>query len=226
MTVEEVIDRRGITEVLHFTTNQGLLGMLPSGGILSRERLPKEKYLEHVYKPNAPVRHDSDWLDYVNLSITTINTEFFGHSSRWRQDQEVWWCVVSLEPAVLTHAGVVFATTNNIYSGVQRVAGAGGLEALFAERVTRFKGFLPPWREGQRTAVRSEGMPHSVPTCVQAEVLYPHRVLVEHFRQVYVATGDHADIVGSQAAILLPPGVDHPGTAALPVIIRPEVFEA
>ena len=101
MTVEEVIDRRGITEVLHFTTNQGLLGMLASGGILSRERLPKEKYLEHVYKPNAPVRHDSNWLDYVNLSITTINTEFFGHSSRWRQDQEVWWCVVSLDPAVL-----------------------------------------------------------------------------------------------------------------------------
>ncbi len=217
MRVEEVITRRGITEVLHFTTNLGLLGMLASGNILSRERLPKEKYLEHVYAPNAAVRRDPAWLDYVNLSVTTINTEFFGHSTRWHEDTKVWWCVVALDPEVLTQDGVVFTTTNNTYSGVARAIGGKGLEAMFAERVPRFVGYVQPHMETLRTAVRPLGTPSSAPTCVQAEVLYPERVRLEHFRHVYVATGEHADVVGSQAAIL-------PGSCDLPVIIQPDVF--
>jgi len=48
MSVDEIIQSRGITEVLHFTTHRGITGAFASGCILSRRQLPQEKYLEHV----------------------------------------------------------------------------------------------------------------------------------------------------------------------------------
>ncbi|HEU0127959.1 MAG TPA: hypothetical protein VFQ48_05060 [Pseudonocardiaceae bacterium] len=40
---------RGITEVLHFTTHRGLLGIFAKEAVLSRERLEADKYIEHIY---------------------------------------------------------------------------------------------------------------------------------------------------------------------------------
>ena len=45
MTINEIISQRNISEILHFTTNEGLLGILYSRSIKSRQRLPKEKML-------------------------------------------------------------------------------------------------------------------------------------------------------------------------------------
>jgi len=216
MTVGHILKRREIAEVMHFTTNTGLLGMLASGGILSRQRLPEEKYLEHVYQPNAKVRKDPAWLDYVNLSVSRINHEFFGKASTWHSDRNVGWCVVALDPVILTHEGVVFATTNNMYTGVRRAPGPEGIEALFAARITRWVGNF---------VSRGDDLPDHLTTCHQAEVLYPARVPSEYFRGIYVATGEHADIVGAHSEILLPPDVDSPGSSELPIHVRPEVFE-
>jgi hypothetical protein len=216
MSIEDVIERRGITEVLHFTTNLGLLGMLASGCILSRERLPKEQYLEHVYHPNAEVRRDGPWLDYVNLSISRINTEFFGHSERWHEDEDVWWCIVALDPVVLTHPGVLFATTNNMYTGCRREEGESGLERLFADEITR-------WRSN--VLKRSADLVANETTCHQAEVLYPKSVLFPFFNHIYVATDRHADIVGSQSEILLPIHVGPGDKRSLPIYVRPDVFK-
>jgi ssDNA thymidine ADP-ribosyltransferase, DarT len=216
MSIAEAIERREITQVLHFTTNLGLLGMLAKGAILSREQLPEDKYLEHVYRPNAEVRRDGPWLDYVNLSITGINTEFFDHSRRWHDDEDVWWCVVALEPEILTHPGVLFATTNNMYTGCRRGAGEESLEALFGERVELWRG---------NALKRAEGLKDNQTTCHQAEVLYPRSVLLHYFTQIYVATEKHSDIVGSQSEILLPVHAGPTGPQGLPIYVRPDVFE-
>lgn len=216
MSMQEAIDSLDISELLHFTTNEGLVGMLASGGILSRAILPEEKYLEHVYKPNAEVRKDGDWLDYVNLSISRINTEFFGHSSRWHQDRDVWWCVVGLNPSLLCDPGVVFTTTNNIYTGVVRAGGEGGLRALFADRIARW---------GSNVIERPEGLPQNCPTCCQAEVLYPKMVPVSAFRAIYVATPEHADIAGSQIELLGRSSGVGLDPENIPIAVRPEIFE-
>lgn len=217
MTIAEVIERREIREVVHFTTNLGLLGMLAGEkGILSRERLPAEKYLEHVYRPNAAVRPDGPWLDYVNLSVSHINFEFFDHSERWHKDEAVWWCIVALDPQILTHDGILFATTNNTYTGCTRDVGETGLENLFAEKVTLWPG---------NTVKRDEGLALRETTCHQAEVLYPRRVPLEYFRQIYVATPRHADIVGSHSEILRPTPVGPAGASDLPIYIRPDAFK-
>lgn len=84
MSVKTFIRDRGIDSALHFTTNHGLVGILAVGALLSRRRLDKEYLLEHVLHVNAARRPEAaadfdkseDWLDYVNLSISEVNSRF------------------------------------------------------------------------------------------------------------------------------------------------------
>ncbi len=214
--IEETITRLGIEEVVHFTTNRGVLGMFASGAILPRSQLPKEKYLEHVYKPNAAERKDPNWTGCNSLSITRVNTDFFGVSRYWHAHTEVWWAVVSIDPVVLTHAGVVFVTTNNIYPSRIRGTGAPGLEAIFADPVLGKFG-----HEHRRTPE----LPENCTTDVQAEVLYPGRISTEFIRRVYVLTDQHADIVSSQYDILAQSDDPVDVRPELPIEVRPEFFE-
>lgn len=135
MSVQEVIESRHIEEVMHFTWHGGLLGVLHSRFVKSRKRLPNVEELAFLYEPNAQNRTDVRWLDYVNLSISRINREFFGHSCRWRRDQDLWWCILSCDPVIITHPRVRFTTTNNIYPASRMGTGEAGMRALFADQV-------------------------------------------------------------------------------------------
>ena len=79
MSVKDIISRRSIESVLHFTTSDGFLGMISGDKkqVLPRARLSDEKHLEFIATPNAPVRTDTEWLDHVNLSISKINPYYF-----------------------------------------------------------------------------------------------------------------------------------------------------
>lgn len=198
MTVAQIIADRGIEEVLHFTTNRGLVGILASGAVKSRDRLPKDKYLAHVYSPNCETRKDVDWLDYVNLSITRVNTRLLSISSgRWHVGEDVWWCILAFDPLILTHDDVHFATTNNFYSGVSRAAGPRGLEALFGPRIVQFFS----GGKASQVVTRVAAMQPDQPTCEQAEVLYPGELSCEYLRRIYVQEEAHADVVAGQCAL-------------------------
>jgi hypothetical protein len=214
VSVAEIVARRGITEVMHFTTNHGVLGMFAVGAVMPRQKLPEEKYLEHVYRPNAAVRKDPAWTGHVSLSISRVNTEFFGVSQYWHSETDVWWAIVSLDPVILGHDGVVFVTTNNIYPARIRGTGAG-LEALFADTVA-----------GKFATVqcRVPGIPDSWTTDVQAEVLYPGPISTSHVRRIYVVNDDHADLVASQYDILVGRGDASDTRPELPIDVRPELF--
>jgi len=208
MTIAEIITKRDIKQVLHFTTNAGLVGTLATRGLKSRHRLPREAYLEFVYSPNCAVRRDVAWLDYANLSITHINCGLFNISSRkWHRDSEKWWCVLSFRPPVLTHEGVVFATTNNMYTGAIRAPGAAGLERLFAPVIHQY---------ADKQVIRANYTPACQPTCQQAEVLYPKELSTEWLSRIYVATDSHADAAQAQASTLSHPDVE--------VVIDPDMF--
>lgn len=197
----------GIAEVLHFTTSSGFVGVLASRAVLSRKRLPTEAVLEHVYKPNSPVRKDPEWAGFVNLSLTRVNDRMFSYSFNLHSDDDIFWLLMSFDPVILTHPGVVFATTNNIYPSNRRSWGAPGLAALFAPEV-----------EGlyQRKYTR-EGLAQNQPTDRQAEVLYPDAVPIEHLQRVYVSTSEHR---GEILAMYSGFNVAHEP----PVVIAPEVF--
>jgi ssDNA thymidine ADP-ribosyltransferase, DarT len=207
LTVEEIIERRNIIEVVHFTPHTGLLGTLHAGAVKSRHRLPKEVDLEHIYKPNAELRRDSQWLDYVNLSISRINATFFWTSCRWHRTEDLWWCILAFDPIILTHPGVVFTTTNNMYTGVCRAPGPAGLEKLFSPYTTQWYG---------KIVTRLSNLPDCFPTCIQAEALYPGELSIQYLRRVYVVREDDLDEVYAQLHMIGITGVD--------VIVAPSKF--
>lgn len=56
MTLARRISERGISEIVHFTTNRGLLGSLHSRHLMSRPLLRRDDYLRHVLQLNAASR--------------------------------------------------------------------------------------------------------------------------------------------------------------------------
>lgn len=193
MTLADNLRKRQITEVLHFTTQRGIVGILASRELQSRHRLPQDKYLAHVLHVNAATRPEAasffdktqNWLDYVNLSVSEINRRYLEVSQRWHRDAtHIWWGILGFDAGIMTHDGVFFATTNNSYEPYcARAMGEEGLSALFAPRIQRKNGW----------SVARVGRPDHLPTCEQAEVLYPGTVSTDHLRRIYVADGDHHD---------------------------------
>ena len=171
---------RGITSVVHFTTVEGLKGILASGAVKSRQGLPEDELVQYVYEPNAVDRSlDEDWLGYVNCSIMAINAHMFRFSQH--QHPDATWVILEFGPEILGDGGVVFCTTNNIYPSARRGRGLRGFEQLFAPTVSG--------RYGQ-SAPRGDRPPYQT-TDPQAEVLYPFELSLKHLRTVTVAD-DHA----------------------------------
>ncbi len=209
MTVADIIERRGIEELLHFTTNRGALGILASNAIKPRARLAADPMLEKIFYPNAENRsRDAPWHDYVNLSLTAINSKFFSISANnWHRDKDFWWAIFAIAPDVMAHDGVHFTTTNNMYSGVQRQVGSAGLEAMFAPQITKWIGSVVP---------RSDKALDNTPTCNQAEVLYPGELSTQYVRLIYVHSEKDADeLAGQMAAVVHRP---------LRIVVKPELF--
>jgi len=185
-----------------------VLGTLHTGALKSRQRLSKEEQLEFILKLNSSVRKDGAWLDYVNLSITRINGGFFEIcSEQWHKTEDIWWAVLSFDPEILCHDHVHFTTTNNIYPSVRRGEGEAGIEAMFAPKVAgRYGSILE----------RPKGSPDNVPTCPQAEVLYPKEVPVKYLRRIYVRKTSEEFELGGQLAVTRHEDIE--------TIVNPKVF--
>lgn len=208
MSVAQQARDRGITEILHYTTGRGVFGTIASRAVKSRARLPEDAYLEHVWVPACPVRYDQAWLDYVNLSITDINSALYEIAAgKWHQG-EFWWGVLSFTPEILDHEGVYFATTNNMYPAARRGQGVEGFEALFANEVP-----------GRYSALsrRGDGFPNERPTDPQAEVLYPAELSTDYLQRIYVSDTLSRATIRAQCE-----AVGHP---EVEITVNPDVFE-
>ena len=199
--------RLGVQRVVHFTTLTGTVGILATRALKSRARLPEEKYLEHVYKPNAPFRKDNDWLDYVNLSVERVNDRMLNSSRSWHPADENFWVVLSFAPEVLTHPGVVFTTTNNIYPKCTRAEGLAGFERMFADTVVGRYGRLHN-RDGKQAAWTTDR---------QAEVLYTGELSCKHLLGIDVQTSDAFESIHGALGSFELEGVK--------VCLAPEVFK-
>lgn len=209
MTIDQFSKDRRIESIVHFTTNHGALGIFASNGLKSRQRLDADDQLQHIFQPNAQSRNkDAAWLDYANLSISRINTSFFRYSGNWHREQNFFWCIFDFSPEIMQHDGVWFTTTNNIYSGVRRAQGVIGLEAAFDDRTTLWSG---------NVIARPADHPLCLPTCPQAEILYPGEVSTDHLQRVYArCDSDSNEIVAQMYA------VNH---RVVPVIVNPDLFD-
>jgi hypothetical protein len=202
---------RQIPEVLHFTMKNGLVGILASGGVLSRDQLDEDDYVEHVYKANCKNRlKDVDWIGYVSLSISRINGYMLEVSERWPDRDGQWWAVLSFDPEMLADSGVWFTSTNNTYPSCLRGPGLEGIQNMFSPRVL--------WGYYDTPINRTSRTPEFFTTDPQAEVLYPGKVPLDYLRAIYVKSGDNIDEIHSFfAALNLKLDVE--------VTISPEVFQ-
>lgn len=209
MSISEIIQSRKIESILHFTTNRGVLGVLATKALKARARLSSDELLSNIVQLNAPDRsRDAAWHDYVNLSISKINKNYYEISSnKWHLNKDFWWCILDFSPAILSHDGVQFASTNNMYSGVVRRVGSTGLDALFAPNVRQ-------WHSSNIS--RSPELNHCFTTCPQAEVLYPGEISTDFLQAIYVSTEAVGDELAGQVA-----AVAH---GSVKIEIRPELF--
>jgi hypothetical protein len=189
MTIDALIAKRGITEIVHYTTHLGLTGVLATKSLKCKNQLRAEQNLIHILKINTQREFDPEWNGYVHLSISRINSQLFGCSwGSWHRDAR--WRILAFDPIITTHAGVQFVTTNNAYwQHLKRGKGAASLEALFADTVAG--------RYGTRIK-REEGMPENLTTCEQAEVLYPEAVSTDFLRRIYVPSAEDQNEVAGQ----------------------------
>ncbi len=202
-TPADAAKRRGVEELLHYTTQRGVHGMIASMALLSRARLDTDEYLEHIREPVWP-RKDTAWIDHISLSVSSINDDLFFRSRN--HFPELWWAILSIAPGIVDDPDVVFATTNNIYPGVRRGRGVSGFEAMFTDPVI-----------GRYGVVKTRGgLPESQPTDRAAEILYPGSIPIDLVQAVYVLKAEHEHTVLAWCEAL-----DHDD---LDVEIRPDVF--
>lgn len=199
-------EKRGIKNVVHFTTRSGAVGVLAANAVKSRARLPKDKYLEHVYQPNAAIRKDKAWLDYVNLSIERINDWMFEASTQWHIADDNPWVVLSFDPQILTHPDVIFTTTNNIYPSCMRAKGLVGFSQMFADEV-----------QGRYSKIHNrDDKLLGWPTDRQAEVLYPSELSCDYLKRIDVQVEETVDSIHGMLGGL---------NLSVPVRYAPEVFK-
>lgn len=207
-TIGEIIANRNIQEILHFTKGSaGLTGILHVKAVQSRKRLERDHRLQYIFEPNAQFRKDTAWLDYVNLSISEINSAFFEASGRWHKAEGEWWVILAFDPMILNHTGVYFATTNNFYTSVRRAQKTSGLQALFADQIVRWQNSI---------IHRGANMPAHLTSCEQAEVLYPGEVSTMFLRRIYVRDGEDQDDTMAQLETL--------GHNKVEVVVAPQRF--
>jgi hypothetical protein len=207
MSVESIVQQRGIKEVVHFTMSKGLLGILATGEVLSRQRITDHEILEFIARMNADRVLDPRFKDYVNLSVSEVNHRFFTTSStKWHPNDK--WAVLGFDPAILAHDGVIFVTTNNAYPSCERAKGDGGIKAVFEPKVSGLYG---------NQVTRVTGMPDHLTTDEQAEVLYPRRLSIDYLRKIYVRDGDFQDQVHAHLGAVAP-------ALDVEVIVAPERF--
>lgn len=113
---------------------------------------------------------------------------------------------MSFDPIILTHPGVYFTTTNNIYTGVNRATGINGLKSMYNESITRWTGKI----------VRRKERSIHLTTCEQAEVLYPNPLAMSFLKSVYVQNTEQAGSIHGTLRSF--------GFTEVNVIVKPDRF--
>ena len=130
----------------------------------------------------------------------------FHSSTKWHLREDNPWVVLSFHPRILTHPGVVFTTTNNIYPSCRRSEGLAGFRQMFAEIV-----------HGRYSEVHDRtDKEEAWPTDRQAEILYPGVLSCEHLQRIDVQLEQSLEGIDGLLGAL---------SKNVPVCYAPEVFE-
>ena len=198
VAIAAFIRKREISKIVHFTSTSGLIGILLSGKIMSRETM--RRFIED--NPDSPVVryfHANDlerWdkrLDCVNTSIERINVDLFAAmKSRSAGVVIEPWCIIELDTICLLKNKVVFTVANAASTYVRRNGsqeGLAGLESLYADLVTSGRQDENHVTITQETR-RERGAHYNWTTNSQAEALIPGEIPVVCIKRVVFQSHD------------------------------------
>jgi hypothetical protein len=211
MNIDQCLDERGVSKVLHFTTNLGIVGIINNGGIISRKALGTSEKANYIKLLNCPTWKTPDWEDHISLSIERINKGFWAKSVGWHEKEPLFWVILEIDPSVLSHPGLSFSTTNSAYDTAIIEPGTAGLVKLYGHTVLDRN-----WNGHQYKSQRHAGMPSAEPTSVQAEVLYPKSLPVSFIRWIHARTEEDANNLAGYTYAL---------NSDLEIKVSPSMFE-
>jgi hypothetical protein len=190
MSVSDCARDRGISEIVHYTSERGVMGTIMKKALLSRQGVEEDDEVDFIFE-GIWERKDPDWVNHISLSVSRVNLDLF-HRSR-ENFPDYWWAIFSFGPEILDDSDVWFTTTNNVYEPCRRGQGVEGFQSIFEEPI--------PWGHHGSKKWRSAGMPDAWPTDRAAEVLYPASIGLEHLQKIYVPGKQHRRLVRAWSEI-------------------------
>lgn len=207
MTLADAAASRDISEVLHYTSEKGVMGSIIVGSLLSREAVERTEEVAYIYEGVWDRSRDIEWIGHISMSLTEINVDLFSRSRR--NHPHWWWAIMSFPPRILDADGVVFTTTNNAYPATcLRGEGLDGFEAMFARKVL--------WGHYDTPAYRPDAYPDNLPTHNAAEILYPDAIPLSDLQALYLPDERYRSLVDTWCEIY--------GRASLPIVVDPARF--
>lgn len=177
--IEQVVKKRSIKNLIHFTPTINFMSMVEQQAILSRDHLEKldiEQYdvLDYVQFTDS-IRYDDK--SYINLSITEPNRFLFRKfRERTKNDPSIEWCVLKLKTELLYWHDTLFSVTNAASYAAKR-EGINGTSHDF-EKLFQSELLL------KNRVCRFSGMANNLTTDNQAEVLVKNKIPFSYVEEV------------------------------------------
>ncbi|MEY8737054.1 DarT ssDNA thymidine ADP-ribosyltransferase family protein [Lactobacillus sp. AN1001] len=172
---QEIIRKRNITRLCHFTQSKNLIYILGDGsfegnGLISNKDVRQEKILE-VQDKN---RHDGH-PDYVCCSVQRVNRKLLMYRKKAGGGKLFNdWAVIYIDPSVISDTSLFCPVNAATGSGKYVARGSEAFESLFADELL-IKG---------NTIKREPGTPANITTDVQAEVLIKDKIPREYIQAI------------------------------------------
>lgn len=195
----EVIKKREIKYLIHFTPTINLLGIFEEQKILSR------KLIEQLVINNLDIldyieftdSHRFDDKNFINLSIQSPNASLFKKfRSKTQQDCHVKWCVLKIDTKYIYHIDTIFSITNaaNSYNknNIRITGDIEKFKLMFSPSIDIINSY------GNKKLNRGN-LPNNYTTDEQAEVLVRDYILASDILEVCFL--DYIDLATGKAAL-------------------------
>ncbi len=181
---KQEIEKRNITELIHFTTFQNIYDIYKEKFIYSRKILDKidkdEPYryiFDVVIKPDK-LRLDN-LTDYISLSIQYPNKRLLNSKKLEYQDEE--WLIIGIKPDCIFYEDTIFSIENAASNRSKSFGINGSIQTfkdMFCEKIQRVDNII---QLGLR-----ENKQKNCPTNQQAEVLVKDKIGIEKISRLIV----------------------------------------
>lgn len=176
---QEIISRRNITRLCHFTKSSNLPYILGEGiteenGIISHQKVRQVNYLKVLDES----RYDG-YSDYVCCSVQKINRKLLVY--RKNHDELTYfpdWVVIYVDPGIISDTSLFCPVNAATGKGRYVSRGSEAFENLFADEL----------KIKDRVIYRKKGLADNIPTDIQAEVLIKDRIPKESIQAISFPT--------------------------------------